>query len=173
MKPDDSNINATTLLDKIRRLYPYGVPDSVVVKPASLQARPPAPQCLLLVVTQVKRELVSTEQALVDGLFSRGLCLAPGTWASEVLSVEEYSSRLVSERVEAYGPKAVIVLGAGNQPDEASIEVGSRVGSPDAAENRCAVLMSYPLEQIANDSSAKREFWKQLQERVLPALRGA
>lgn len=158
MSAENSKLNPVVFLDRIKRLYPYGVPQHLLFNSSANQQESEPTSCLLLVLQPQGGVLRDGLKLLVDGICSKGLRLPADACVVEVVSSDSYSEQTLVEMFTTHSPRACVVFGSDIQP--------GRVARSD----RGVTVYSYSLERIANDTAIKREFWKHLQENILPAL---
>lgn len=150
------DLQTASFLDKIRRLYPYGVATRYIVAPAAPAANvelgPKA--CALLVVLPEGRALDDDRLTLVEAICTKGLKLSLDRCVVQGISDEQP----IDAALSSLNAPVCVVFGGGTQAGKVA-EVDQKV-----------VLHTYALDRIASDGSIKREFWKQLQESVLPYI---
>jgi hypothetical protein len=150
------NPQVASFLDKIRRLYPYGVATRYIVATAAaapnVELEPAA--CALLVVLPEGRALDDERLALMEAICTKGLKLSLDQCVVTDISDEQPIDAALSSMNAA----VCVVFGSGTQAGRV-VEINQKV-----------VLYTYSLDRIASDGAIKREFWKQLQESVLPYI---
>jgi hypothetical protein len=150
------DLQVASFLDKVRRLYPYGVANRYIVAPAAVAADVESQQadCALLVVLQEGRSLDEERLSLIEAICTKGLRLSLDQCVVQGIP----DNQPIDAALSLLNAPVCVVFGGGTQAGRV-IELEQKV-----------VLHTYPLDRIASDGSIKREFWKQLQESVLPRI---
>ena len=145
-----------TLLDRVRRSYPHGIAEGLLVAPRQEVLA----HVVLIVVTPDGEQLQGAQAELLDGVRVKGLKLSDEQCLVKILSdteaVRQSTEQLLSEA------KATVCVVFGGDKVPGSVE----------AVSGAQVLNTYSLERIAREAALKRELWKQLQEHILPLLEG-
>jgi hypothetical protein len=143
-------LHLLSYIDKIGKLYPYGVSVASIVDSQAHAVKDARPVCVLCVVSC---------GALLEAICSKGLRLS-----KEEYQVEYFEGAITQEDIEtrlrALGARAAIVFGGATSPGVVT------------QCNGTVVLHTHVLEKIAADQLAKKGFWKQLQESILPTIEG-
>lgn len=152
-------LNLLSYIDKIGKLYPYGVSVASIVTPQEEQRLDDlSPVCVLCVVSSGQRDSVQDEETLLEAICAKGLRLSRGEYQIERFEREELTQQSIERRMQALNPGVGIVFGGLASAGTVTTYNGSRV------------LHTHALKKIAGDVLAKKEFWKQLQESILPII---
>lgn len=157
---DTTTIDPISFLDKIAKLYPFGIPQACILSTGSHISSSAGVACLCIVVLRNSATHDESTKMLISGISSKGLKLGEGEYAVEEVTESDWSPELLQKVVERHQPRAVIVFGGPVQPGVVHMQ------------GRTSVLYSYPLERIAGEISIKRDFWGHLQESIVPLLGG-
>jgi hypothetical protein len=152
-------LHLLSYIDKIGKLYPYGVSVASIVDSQAHAVKDARPVCVLCVVSSGQAAGTDGCGALLEAICSKGLRLS-----KEEYQVEYFEGAITQEDIEtrlrALGARAAIVFGGATSPGVVT------------QCNGTVVLHTHVLEKIAADQLAKKGFWKQLQESILPTIEG-
>lgn len=142
-------LNIAAFLDKVRALYPYGIPTDEIVARIARPAEEPMAACLFVVVLDAER-LNDVQAELINAICTKGLKVERDRCATIVLPLSA-SAESIRMAVDSGRARLSIVLGS-------QAAHGTVVTS-----NTGVVLYSHSLPTIAENIAAKREFWALLQ----------
>jgi len=143
------------LLDRVSRLYPFGVPKQFL-KPEACQVAGEQSRCALL---HVGEDLNGNQKltALAEAICTKGLRLSLEHCVLRSVSEAELNDQGLASLVAKIGAPVVIVC---KESDQA--------GSIEEL-NGAVVLTSFPLNQIVDNVDVKRKFWEHL-KLIIPRL---
>jgi hypothetical protein len=142
-------LNIASFIDKIRALYPYGIPKNEIVARRVLPLEEPRAACLFVVLLDAER-LSESQAELVAAICTKGLRIEKDLCETVVLPIST-SEEAIRATVEAGRARLSVVLGS-------QAAHGTVVASHEGV-----VLYSHSLPVIAENIAAKREFWAHLQ----------
>lgn len=145
---DESSITVG-YLDKVRRLYPQGIPASVIVAPPPSASSSARRECLFLIVRE-SADLPQDLSELLGAICAKAIMIPRELCEVKVLAKSEATDDGCRQLVSSVAAPLMIVLGS-------NIEAGT---IESVGEGR--VLYSHSLDGIATDLTIKRDFWSHL-----------
>ncbi len=164
MSAATKDLNPLVYIDKIQRFYPCGVSVSSILTPVAVTCQSPTSLDARVVCMVVRDgaqdgEAPDANETLLAAICHKGLQLSADEYLVERCDVREFSAELLANRIQHHSPAVVIVFGGGDSPGTVTTLASTQV------------LYAHALEKIASDLSIKKEFWRQLQESVLPIVK--
>jgi hypothetical protein len=154
MTVSDLDLRTAAFLDKIKKLYPYGIPTSYISTPALEPQSDSKFVCSFVVVLPDGVALDEGRLGLLEGICTKGLKRA--FKECQVIQVKDSREALAGN--DAIKTPVIVVFGA--DAEAGRFEKRDELG----------ILYTYSLDRIAQNVGIKREFWKQLQENILPRI---
>ncbi len=152
-----NQLKSLAYLDRVKKLYPYGVSASSIV--ISSDVAIPVKQATVRALLVVCDEARSEYETLLGAICSKGLQLTSNEYFVRYLGAVSFSEGILADLSEAHSPLTAVVFGAGGKPGATSASGSTRV------------LFAESLGRIAIDLAIKKEFWRQLQESIVPLLK--
>lgn len=147
-------IHVASLLDKVRRLYPHGIPTAYIRASTAPADATPSLTCAFFILRD-SVEMNKSLQDLVDAICTKGLRIPRESCSVLTITKDAVSAEQLEEHLSKANAPLRIVLGGLSTP-------GSTTSTPQGT-----ILYTHSLDLIASDIAIKREFWAHLQ-RVLP-----
>lgn len=147
-------INIAGLLDKVRRLYPHGIPTAYIVKSSQAPTSVQALRCAFFILrdsVEMNKEL----HDLMSAICTKGLRVLREDCSVQILVKDATPHEQLEKCFSETSAPLQIVLGASQTP-------GTTTSTPTGT-----ILYSHSLDLIASDVATKKEFWGHLQS-VLP-----
>jgi len=137
-----------SLLDKVAKLYPGGIPKSAVVAPMVNTTAQDHKRVLLLALSE--NSLEPALMTLAQAICIKGLKLPLAQCEIRSIAADSISRDEAVKIAQPIKFPIIIILGGGNQPGTFEHSEGSNI------------LWSYSITDIASDPIKKRDFWEQL-----------
>ncbi len=164
MSTATTGLNPLLYIDKIQKLYPFGVSVSAITTPPADHSVGPAssegrPVCILFSISDSGGDGQRVHDALLKAICDKGLNLTNDEYLVQHHRLSEFSQEVLTSQVKAHAPAVMIVFGGYEKPGTVTTFDSTRV------------LHAHPLARIAAELPIKKEFWKQLQESILPIVK--
>lgn len=157
-------LNPLLYIDKIQKLYPFGVSVSAISTPPAAHSVEPAssdrrPVCILFSISDSGGDGQGAHDALLKAICDKGLNLAHNEYLVQYHRPSDFSQEVLTSEIQAHAPAVMVVFGGHEKPGAVTTFHSTRV------------LHAHPLASIAAELPIKKEFWKQLQESILPIVK--
>jgi hypothetical protein len=151
-------------LDKVRRLYPLGVPVAAIAAPRVVVKEEPQVACAVYVISERDSssglaEMSAGDRALIEAICGKGLRLPMDACVVRSLKESPAVHEELIEEIQKSSAKVALVFGG----------ACDALGRPQAVGSTVCI-QTHPLDVIANTMDLKKEFWRQLQSSILPVL---
>lgn len=152
--PNEQPITIAGLLDKVRRLYPHGIPTAYIRATTALPDVVPTPTCAFFILRD-SVEMNKSLHDLVDAICTKGLRVPREECSVLILPKDAVSGEQLEQYLSGTQAPLRVVLGGSSTP-------GATTSTPQGT-----ILYTHSLDLIASDMAIKKDFWTHLQ-RVLP-----